>query len=210
MYWLIILAFAASSSIDNLGIGISYGVRKIQIGITANLLIAAICYVMSLAGITFGLWISKTIPGEYPIFIGAFLLLIIGIRIILLAAPRKKVKVTDNEGLEKSYAGTQKTIDTEKLADLDRLKKIGWGEAAFLGIALSSNALTNSLGAGLLRLSPQAISLTAAIGSFFSILIGVKLGYKLSAVRIGSYSLGQFGTIISGIILVIIAATVFF
>jgi len=43
MEWLFILGFALSSSIDNFGVGISYGVRKIRIRWLSHLLIAAIC-----------------------------------------------------------------------------------------------------------------------------------------------------------------------
>ncbi|HAS00579.1 MAG TPA: sporulation membrane protein YtaF, partial [Brevibacillus sp.] len=32
MNWLLILGFAVSSSLDNLGVGISYGIRNIRIG----------------------------------------------------------------------------------------------------------------------------------------------------------------------------------
>ncbi|OIK11046.1 sporulation membrane protein YtaF [Bacillus sp. MUM 116] len=210
MSWLIILAFAASSSIDNLGIGISYGVRKIRIGFGANILMAIICYLMSLAGITFGLWVSHILPGIFPVIMGAILLSIIGIRIILLAAPRKKMAVTDHDGYERQTSNMKAIIKNPELADMDQSGEIGWGEAMILGVALSSNALTNGLGAGLLGFSPYAISLTAAIGSLISVWAGVKLGFKLSAVRIGSYTLGQFGTIISGILIIIIAITAFF
>lgn len=48
------------------------------------------------------------------------------------------------------------------------------------------------------------------MGSFISVWAGVKLGYKLAAVRFGSFTLGEFGTIISGIIILIIAITTFF
>ncbi|MED1469459.1 sporulation membrane protein YtaF [Bacillus salipaludis] len=210
MSWLIILAFAASSSIDNLGIGISYGVRKIRIGIGANILMAIICYLMSLAGITFGIWVSRILPGIFPVVIGGLLLSIIGIRIILLAAPRKNVAIKEHNGYDGQSTSIKTVIKNPELADVDQSGEIGWGEAMLLGVALSSNALTNGLGAGLLGFSPHAISLTAAIGSLISVWAGVKLGFKLYAVRIGPYTLGQFGTIISGIIILIIAITAFF
>ncbi|MED4203757.1 sporulation membrane protein YtaF [Neobacillus mesonae] len=220
MSWLIIVAFAASSSIDNLGIGISYGVRKIRISLGANLLIAVICYLMSLAGITFGLWMARILPGIFPVVIGALLLLIIGIRIILLAAPRQKTAVPEVEGhkrYETETWGPAPTAPTIKhmlknpeTADADGSGEIGWGEAVVLGVALSANALTNGLGAGLLGFSPHAISLTAALGSLITVWAGVRLGVKLADVRIGRYTLGQFGTIISGIIIVVIAITAFF
>ncbi|EKN68096.1 hypothetical protein BAZO_06269 [Schinkia azotoformans LMG 9581] len=77
MNWLIILAFAVSSSIDNLGVGISYGIRKIQIRMGPNILIAVICFLMSMAGISFGLWLSNILPGMLPMIFGAFLLFLL-------------------------------------------------------------------------------------------------------------------------------------
>jgi len=54
MEWLFILGFALSSSIDNFGVEISYGVRKVRIKWLSNLMIAAICFLFSMVGITFG------------------------------------------------------------------------------------------------------------------------------------------------------------
>jgi putative sporulation protein YtaF len=208
--WLIILAFAVSSSVDNLGVGISYGIRKIRIGLGANLLIGLICFLMSIVGITFGIWLSKILPGIFPVIIGAFFLFIIGIRIILLGAPRKKgtVAVSTESGPQQTPS-MKRILRNPEVADVDNSGEIGLGEALLLGVALSANALTNGLGAGLLGFSPLEISLTAAIGSIISVWAGVKLGHKLADVRIGSFTLGEFGTIISGII-IIIAFTAFF
>ncbi|MFF2755763.1 manganese efflux pump [Psychrobacillus sp. NPDC058041] len=191
MVLLVILAFAVSSSIDNLAVGISYGIREIHIGVVKNFLIAIICFLMSMAGISFGIWLSSFLPGVLPVIVGAFLLFVIGIRIILLA--------------RSSNSGAIKT-DTKS----NNLGIIGWGESIFLGIALSANALTNGLSAGLLGFSPLAISATAAIGSYISIWIGVKLGVKLSSVRIGKFTVGQFGSVLSGAIIIVIAVTSFF
>lgn len=194
MAWIFILAFAVSSSVDNLAVGISYGIRDIRIVLGKNLLIAVICFFMSIAGISFGVWLTTILPGIVPVIAGAFLLFVIGIRIIILAIPRKK----------------EATMNRDNLQYSEKFGEIGWGEAAFLGVALSANALTNGLGAGLLGFSPLAISLTAAIGSYISVWAGVNLGYKLAAVRIGKFTVGQFGTLLSGVIILIIAFTAFF
>ncbi|MED3561734.1 sporulation membrane protein YtaF [Bacillus xiapuensis] len=210
MAWLIILAFAVSSSIDNLGVGISYGIRKIQIRLGPNILIGIICFLMSIAGISFGLWLSKILPGMLPVIFGAVLLFIIGIRIILLAVPRKKAASKMNTEHDQQSKSIEGILRNPEAADVDKSGEIGWVEAIILGIALSANALTNGLGAGLLGLSPLAISLTAAIGSIVSVWAGVNLGSKLADIRIGSFTVGQFGTIISGIIILVIALTAFF
>ncbi len=207
--WLIIAAFAFSSSIDNLGVGISYGIRNIKIRLGANVLITIICFLMSMSGISFGLWLSRILPGILPIVLGAFILFIIGIRIILLATPRKKETATTAEASGHSNT-IGKIMKNPTEADVDNSGEIGWGEAVILGIALSANALTNGLGAGILGLSPLAISLTAAIGSFITVWAGVNLGSKLSKVRIGSFTIGQFGTLLSGIIILVIAVMAFF
>ncbi|NRD76851.1 sporulation membrane protein YtaF [Bacillus sp. BRMEA1] len=208
MNWLVILAFALSSSIDNLGVGISYGIRGIRIGIWANLIIAVICFLFSETGILFGKWLSSVIPGAFPIFAGAFLLILIGVRIILLAAPRKGQ--SDKEKPEDATK-VSAILKNPEQADMDKSGEIGLKEACILGIALSANAVTNGLSAGLFGLSPLAISLTAAAGSFLMVWLGVVVGGKAADIRIGSFTLGQFGTIISGIILVLIACeSIFF
>lgn len=204
MEWLIILGFAVSASIDNFSVGISYGIRKIQINIFSNTIIAVIAFLFSLSGILFGKWLNKILPGTLPVIVGALLLFIIGLRIILMALPRKGVNSIPSKDCTNPKS-IKSILENPEIADLDKSGEIGVGEAILLGIALSANALTNSLGAGLLGFSPFAISFTTAIGSFVSVWAGVQLGTKVANIRIGSFTIGQFGTIISGVILLIIA-----
>ncbi|MBB6670718.1 sporulation membrane protein YtaF [Cohnella nanjingensis] len=208
MTWLLILGFTVSSSLDNLGVGISYGIRKIRIGFVSNLLIAAVCFAFSYAGIWFGKWISAVLPGILPVLLGTFILFVIGIRIILLAMPRRRQAVSAPEP-EPDAKGLSGILRHPERADRDRSNHIGIAESLILGVALSANALTNGLSAGLLGLSPFMISLMAAVGSFLTVWLGVWLGAKVANVRIGSFTLGQFGTLVSGIILMLIAANNF-
>jgi len=207
MEWLMIFGLAVSSSLDNFGVGIAYGIRNIRIGLISNLVIAVICFLFSMAGIMFGLWLAEILPGILPALIGGFLLLIIGLRIVLFAVPRKKPAAP----VETAHSANIKEILTHpEIADIDKSGEIGFGESILLGIALSANALTNGLGAGLLGLSPLAISLTSAVGSFLTVWAGAMLGARVANVRIGSFTLGEAGTALSGIILIIIAAEAFF
>ncbi|WP_025150355.1 sporulation membrane protein YtaF [Bacillus sp. H1a] len=201
--WMMILALTFSSSIDNLGVGISYGIRNIRISHFSNLIISVICFLFSVAGIYFGLWLSKILPGIMPVVIGSFLLVVIGLRIVLLAIPRKVVA----EGAEGEVASTEINGLTKNIGESGG---IGFVELIFLGIGLSANALANGLGAGLFGLNPIAICVAAAIGSFITVWGGVALGRKIAHVRIGKFTLGQFGTLISGTLLLIIAFAAFF
>ncbi|MDS9471275.1 sporulation membrane protein YtaF [Sporosarcina pasteurii] len=205
MIWIAILAFAISSSIDNLGVGMSYGIQKVQISAKQNLLIATICFLFSMGGIYLGIWIFTIIPGMLPVILGAVLLFIIGIRIILLAKPKHHEQPEVNE----QETGLKGILKNPEVVGDSGGKSIGWIESIVLGVALSANALTNGIGAGLIGLSPLAISITAAIGSFFSVWIGVKIGSKVADIRIGAFTLGQFGTLLSGVILLVIAVVAF-
>lgn len=193
MEWLFILGFALSSSIDNFGVGISYGVRKVRIKWLSNLLIAAICFLFSMVGITFGKWISTILPGVFHVIVAVVLLTLIGIRIILLVSSQR------NNGIDELDSRGQ-----------GKVRSIGWIESSVLGVALSANALTNGLGAGVLGLSPLAISLTSAFGSFLTVWLGVMVGHKAANVQIGKFTLSQCGTLISGITILIVAFTQIF
>ena len=207
MTWLFILGLALSSSLDNLGVGISYGIRKIRISLFSNSIISIVCFLFSFSGILFGKWISTVIPGILPILISVFILFAIGFRIIWLSIPRKQQK-EEKEITE--LKGFSAILQNPESVDFDKSKDIGIIEALVLGVALSANALVNGLSAGLLGYSPLVISLAAAIGSFLAVWIGAKLGQKAADIQIGSFKLGQFGTLISGILLMLIAIKCFF
>lgn len=206
--WITVLLLALSSSIDNFGVGISYGIRGIRVGFLANFIISIIAFIFSEVGILSGQYISKVFPGTLSNVIGALFLFVIGLRIVLLTIPRKKQqqmspkKLSEDETASSAITGY---LSSPEKADLDHSGDISFFEAIVLGIAVSMNALTNGLGVGLIGLSPFAISLSAAVFSFFAIWLGVVLGNKVVNVRIGSLTVGQFSTALSGIILLLIA-----
>jgi putative sporulation protein YtaF len=199
MSWLTVLALALSSSIDNFGVGISYGIRGIRIGFVSNVIISVIAFAFSEAGIYGGDYLAKVLPGTMSSIIGALFLFIVGLRIILLTLPRNRTKPrTPANGITGILSEPEK-------ADFDRSGHIGYLEAVVLGMAVSLNALTNGLGAGLMKISPTAISMSAAVFSFIAIWGGSAIGRKAADVKIGAWSLGQFSTVISGLILLVIA-----
>jgi putative Mn2+ efflux pump MntP len=129
----------------------------------------------------------------FHVIVAVVLLTLIGIRIILLVGSQR------NNGSDELDSSGQENV-----------RYIGWIESSVLGVALSANALTNGLGAGLLGLSPLAISLTSAFGSFITVWLGVMVGKKAANVQIGKFTLSQFGTLISGITILIVAFTQIF
>ncbi|SYX83481.1 sporulation membrane protein YtaF [Paenibacillus alvei] len=208
MQWIMILGLAVASSIDNLGVGISYGIRKIRIGVLSNLFISLICFIFSMAGLMFGKWISQVLPGILPTLLAAFILLIVGIRIVLLTSHHgssTETAAVEASSEANSSSSLERMLQRPEEADKDKSGTINLWEAAVLGVALSANALTNGLSAGLIGLSPLAISLTAAIGSFVTLWLGAVLGQKMANIRIGRYTVGQFSTVLSGAIIILVA-----
>jgi putative sporulation protein YtaF len=213
--WLFIAALTISSSLDNLGVGLSYGIRDIRIGVRSNLLISFICFIFSACGIYFGMWVSVILPGVLPIILGSFILIIIGVRLVLLGVPRKGkepqiAQVVDEANYNQKTENPDSTNPyIPSKSQPKKIRSIGILESIILGIALSANALTNGIGAGLLGFPPLLISLLAAVGSFITIQAGTAFGVKLAKVQIGKFTIGQFGTIISGCLLMIIAISIF-
>lgn len=191
--WITILAFAISSSIDNFGVGLSYGISKLEIGFLSNFIISVIAFTFSEIGIHAGQFLSTFFPGIVSKLIAALVLCIIGIRILFLTIPRKGEATEEGNIFQKP----------EK-ADLDHSGNINLVEAIILGVVVSLNALTNGLSAGLMKLSPFAISLATAVFSYLAIWGGCVLGGKIATIRIGSLTIAQFSNVISGIILVLI------
>lgn len=189
--WLILVGLAATTSLDNLGMGICYGIRNMYIDLKSNMVISGICFIFSMVGLMFGKWIVHVCPGILPSLLATCILFVVGLRIVLLAA--KQPQTIKHE----------KKITTGP--SFEQITVISLAEASVLGIALSTNALTNGLNAGLFDFPSFSISFIAAMSSFASIWLGMILGNKMMNIRIGRYTIGQFSTVCSGVIMIIIA-----
>ncbi|MDQ0468845.1 manganese efflux pump [Labrys wisconsinensis] len=188
MNWIFVVGLAIASSIDNVATGLAYGLRGMRIGTLSNLVIAAICFGFSLAGLELGAWLGSVLPGRLPSIASAFLLFGIGLRLVLWTMPRS------------TGAGPQAGQPPAGSPG------IGLWETLALGVALSANALTNAVGAGLMALPAFDISASAAVGSFLAIAAGTALGRRARRLRFGPLSVERFSTALSGLILIGLAA----
>lgn len=205
--FLMLLGFTFASSIDNYAVAITYGLRRVKIPLASNFLIAGVAFLFTAAGMSFGLFLKEVLPDLLPTVLGAAILGILGLRVVLLAWPRNRRTGKKNRG--KGGPGIWPSLEGVFLApesvDRDGKQVIGWGEAVLLGIALSANALTNGVSAGLFGLPVFLLSTLTALGSFVSVWLGVLSGKTVARVRVGPFTVGQFGTILSGALLLLIA-----
>ena len=76
------LLYSLSSNLDNLVIGIAYGIKKIKIGIIANLIIAVVTSIGTFLSMSVGSYISKFLPHFLANYLGAVVIIILGVYFI--------------------------------------------------------------------------------------------------------------------------------
>lgn len=72
------LLFAISANTDNFVVGLSYGIKKIKIGLVSNLLIALISLVGTILSMSVGKIIFDFVPENASNLIGSIILILIG------------------------------------------------------------------------------------------------------------------------------------
>ncbi len=117
------LLLALSSSIDSLGIGITYGIKNTKISRIGKIILFAISLITTYISIFFGNLIQYIFPKVFTNFLGCLILICIGIYICFQALKKEK----DSKNIFNSPISS----------DLNNSKIIEPQEALFLAIALS-------------------------------------------------------------------------
>jgi putative sporulation protein YtaF len=156
-----LLAF--SSNIDNLGLGIAYGVVTRRIFLSQNILIALVSGTGTFLSMVAGEWGNNYISEVAANALGSGILVLIGIYNIgqAIFEERKRLKQPEL---------------TSSLADPPSV--VGKREAVALAISLSFNNLGGGLGAGISHVSIPLTTLLTVIFSIVAIAVGYRLGAK--------------------------------
>jgi putative sporulation protein YtaF len=205
-----IFFLALACSLDNIGIGIAYGVRKLSIPFGTNLLIAVLTAGGTLVALLGGHLVTKLIHPQSAILVGAVIIILAGAWVVLQetiwrqpAKPLEELQLIALAGvpevslLKKIFM----ILDNPFIADQDFSGHIVLKEGIILGLALLLNNLPIGVVAGLLGLSPFLITVSLIIMSILTIWIGISMGYCL-----GTHWLGLLSGPVSGVILILIGA----
>lgn len=187
---LFIVGLALSSSLEHLGATSSYGIGQIDISVLSTVWITLVCFLES---IYFGQWVLLVLTG--------FLLSVIVIQIILLAIYRKNVTVHENI-FSKQLTTIPKNLEC---FDFNQSGQMRVEKVIILLLGLSVHVIMNGVRAGFRVLPSLSISFTASLSSFFTLWMSVALGSKVTKIKICSFHLGKFGTLISGAIIIVSA-----
>ena len=188
----ILLAF--SGSLDSLIIGIAYGIKKIKIRFSINIIIALIVTLGTIISMFLGSILNKFIPMYICNYIGAIILITIGLFMSFNFFKEQRVLKKDEINLQIKNKDIIESLNYDDIltnnrtADTDGSGNIEVKEAVSLALALSLNNFALGLGASISGIS---IPLTAIFTFIFSILIlilGLKIGNSFLSNIFGKYS----------------------
>lgn len=201
-----------SSNIDNIGVGLAYGIRGVRIPFISNILIATITGIGTFISMAAGNRIGNFFGGGSSNIISGLLLIIIGFVSFLQRSEgfynRKFARwvmssnVVQNIGIFRKFVGV---IDNPLLADHDESGHIDIFESIILALTLAVNNIANGIAAGLAGLSIYITTFLVIFFSVVSIWMGVGAGIKCRA-----FWISKNAAKISGIILVCIGLSEIF
>lgn len=200
---LVVLAFAVS--LDGLGVGVTYGLRKIRIPFLSVFIIACCSGFIIWLSMQAGGWLAGYISEDAAKLIGASILIAIGCWALFQLT---RGKHEDSESDSRSESGTESVVGdnaleyaqllklelkrlglviqilrTPQAADVDRSGIISASEAVMLGVALSLDAFGAGLGAALLGLPALITAVIIAASSALFLVTGTQLGLRFAARR---------------------------
>lgn len=213
----VLIAFI--SNLDNLTVGLSFGMRSTRIATGANAIIAGVTMVATWLAMVLGSAIVRTVPASVVDLLGGLVLIGIG-AVTILGAARVLRQVTDQQAASPSIErlGARRASTGRKQArhgpigrrlravlevDLEHRGSISAREAIVLGIALSANNVATGVGAGASGVSPLATTLLAGVLSLVCVGGGSTLGSSVLA-RL----LGRVAPLVAGVLLIAIGAVI--
>lgn len=201
-----ILLLAISSNLDNIGVGISYGIREINIPFTSNLLIALITSCGTFLSILLGQTIYLFLSREMAVLFGGGIIIAAGIWVIFQEKVLQRGKEPQEEKQQIAETGLSRfgfthivrILNNPIIADWDFSGHIDLKEATALAFGLTLNNVPNGVGAGMLGLNASITTSAVFLVSIMTIWIGISCGH------LGFRRLGNSAGLISGMILILI------
>ncbi len=202
------LILALSSSIDSLGIGITYGIKNTKISYRGKIVLFLLSFSISILAVWFGDMIKNIFSAFVAKLIGNMILISMGIFVCFQAIHKNEINTSIVKKDEKIYSFfidflgiTIKIIKNPTSSDLDSSHSIDSKEALFLGVALSLDCFCMGVGGSMIGISPFLFPLFISVFQLFFLNMGNTLGKGLQQL---SLLPDNTWSIISGILLIFI------
>ncbi len=174
------ILLSIGSTLDALGIGISYGLKNTKILFSANVILFVFAFLATLIGLFIGNCIDYIFPSWITNFGGAAILIGIGIWLIFSCFQKKKN------------------------FDFDGSNVIDNKEALALGFAISMDAFGVGISSSMLDIDMFLLPLFSGLFHVLFLLIGNFLGRKINKI---SKVPSSIWNVLAGVILIVIGFT---
>lgn len=187
------ILLAISSSIDSLGIGITYGIKNTKISFIGKIILFIVSITISYFSMFLGDFIQTIFSNFLTKLIGNSILIVMGIYICFESLKKKN----DSSNI----------FNNPISSDIDNSKIIDSKESIFLAIALSLDSLCIGIGSAISNINLTFFPLLVSIFQIFLLSFGAFLGLHINKI----YKLPQnIWSIISGFLLIFIGFFKFF
>ncbi|MDY7020568.1 MAG: manganese efflux pump [Cyanobacteriota bacterium] len=174
------IVLSISTNLDNLAVGMSYGLRNWIVPTSANITIAILSGVSTLVSINLGDRIRQYLPNSLAGYLGSIILIIIGISSI-------------------GQTLSSDSSEPEEFISHHAVNRLNLRDAVLLGLALTLTNLGTGIGAGI----AQFDGILTSIFSFGSSLLTIGGGYWMGK-QFSQKSLGIELGLIAGVLLIIL------
>lgn len=202
-----VILLAMSLSMDSMGIGISYGLRKVRISLIVKIIISLISIIFTAASIFIGELILLIIDKDIAKLMGCLMLIVLGAFIIYQALKKnqkdkKSIRPMTRSFMLKSFGITIKIIRDPISCDFDRSSHIDIKEAIYLGVALSIDSFGAGISSAVSGLDSYFIPLAVGLCQFLFLSGGIILGKKISTLKKVD---SKVFVVASGVLLIVLA-----
>lgn len=185
-----IIIFAMSLSMDALGVGLVYGLRKINIPLISKLIICLFSIFYAGAALALGNSLSSVLPPYMSKIIGVGILVLMGTWIIVQSLLKDTNTSDDAQTIDpnepvfkvaiKSLGITIQVLKNPTEGDIDKSGAIDPIESLLLGLALSVDAIGIGIGSALAGFCSLFIPFAVGLFQLFFLYVGTYLGEKFS------------------------------
>lgn len=205
-HFLTAILLALASNLDNVGVGIAYGMRRVRVPVASNILIAAITATGTLVSVLFGNTLGKLLSYGLASILAGGVLIGMGAWVVVreaLTLYQNAHQAPDRTATSTTGTGYLSKVHTIRInplsADSDRSGQIDFREATLLGLALTPNNLVNGAAAGMMDLSVAVLVLLVFLFSVVTIWAGIEVGQLC-----GRRWLGNIAGVASGALLIFV------
>lgn len=184
------IAIGIAGNLDNLGVGIAYGARRIGIPALPNLFIALVAALGTLLLGYAGSSIGHALSPQVANILGAVCIMAVGVWVLWPRRPKEAIS---------PQKGPIGLIQHPEQADEDLSGDISLGESLALAVALGINAWAGGFGGAMAGVPPWALALATGGFSYLTLLVGDHLGRR----ALGHW-LGARASLVAGLLLIAI------